>query len=97
LFNIRSSAGAQAHRLAQHVLEWFDLTVSGPQLELGIGRRPEVDEKFLAAIVQFDRGDDLRVAPIQVFGEPENRRQDAYDGAHLWPERGVLLVRFLRG
>ena len=47
--------------------------MSGPQLELGIGRRPEIDEIFLAAIVQFDRGDDLRVAPIQVFDEPENR------------------------
>jgi len=73
------------------------LTVSGPQFELGIGRRPEIDKIFLAAIVQFDPGDHLRVAPIQVFGEPENGRQHAYDGAHLRPERGVLLVRFLRG
>jgi hypothetical protein len=96
LFSIRSSAGAQAHRLAQHVLEGFDLTVSGPQLELGIGRRPKIDEIFVAAIVQFDSGDNLRVAPIQVFGEPENRRQHAYDGAHFRPERGVLFVRFLR-
>ena len=44
-----------------------------PELELGIGRRPEIDEKFLAAIVDLDRGDDLRVAPIQILGEPENR------------------------
>ena len=73
------------------------MPVSGPQLELGIGRRPQIDKIFVAAIVQFDPGDHLRMAPIQVFGEPENRRQHAYDGTHLRPERGVLIVRFLRG
>src|SRR2546426_1312234 len=61
LFSIRNSAGAHADRLAHERLEWCYLAMGGPQLQLRLCRRPKLDEIFLAAIVQLDTCDDLRV------------------------------------
>ena len=75
LFSIRSSAGAHADGFAHERLERFDLTMRGPELELGVAGCAKFDEVFLAAVVQLHAGDRLRVAAIERFGQPENRGQ----------------------
>jgi hypothetical protein len=83
LFSIRSSTGAQADGFSQRAFERRYLTMGGPELELGVARCAELDEIFLAAVVQFDASHRLCVAAIERFGEPKNRRQNANSAAPL--------------
>src|SRR4051812_32866651 len=66
LFNIRSSTGTQADRFAQHVFKRFNLTVGRPELELGVARRSQFHQVFLATIVQLDGRHHLRMTAIEV-------------------------------
>ena len=50
----------------------------GPELELGIAARAQLYERILPAIVQLHRGERLRVAAIQPFGQPQDRRKRAH-------------------
>ncbi len=43
-----------------------------PELELGVARRPQLQQVVVAAIVQLQAADRLRVAAIQTLGEPQN-------------------------
>ncbi len=43
-----------------------------PELELGISGGPDLQQGIIAAIVEFHAGDGLRMAAIQVFGQPQN-------------------------
>jgi hypothetical protein len=73
LFNIR---GGPAHfdskGLLKETLERDGVPVGGPQLELGVGLGPQLQQRVLAPVVQLDAADRLGVAPIQAFREPQN-------------------------
>jgi len=51
----------------------------GPELELGIARRPHLQEGIVAAIGEPDVGDGLRVTAVETLGEPENRGERTDD------------------
>ena len=68
----------------------------GPELQLGIARRAKFDEKFLAAVLQLHGADGLRMAPVQGFGQPQDRGQVPDRVAQLGPQRREFLVRFFR-
>jgi len=70
-------ADFDSERLADHALEGRDLSRRGPQLELGVSRRSQLQERVLSAIVKFDPGDRLRVAAIEVLGKTQHRRERA--------------------
>jgi hypothetical protein len=78
LFSIRGSAGAQPDRFPDYLLEWGDLPMRRPQLQLGIACGAQLDEIFVAAIVQLHAGDDLRVAAVEGFGEAQDGAQDSH-------------------
>jgi hypothetical protein len=67
------------------------MTIGGPQFEFCFARRSQLQQGIVAAIVEIDAGDDLGVAAVQTFREPDNRRQDA-DGA---PQRARQLAKSL--
>lgn len=71
--------------------------MGGPELELGVARCAELDEIFVAAVVQFDTRHRLRVAAIERLGEPKNRRQCADGAAPFRSQRAEISVRFLWG
>src|SRR5688572_22733617 len=96
LFSIRGGSGAQANRFAQRPLEGLDLTLSGPEFELGVARRAQFDEKFLSAIVQLDAAHHLRMAAVERFGEAENGREGADGPPLLGTERAEPDVRLSR-
>src|SRR5438094_4100014 len=54
LFSIGHSPGAHADRLAHERLQRLNLTMGGPQLELGVARRSKFDEIFGASVVQLN-------------------------------------------
>jgi hypothetical protein len=92
LFSIRDSTGAQADRLCQRALERRYLTMGGPELQLGVARCAKFDEVLLAAVVQFDTRDHLRVAAVERFGEPQNRGQRTNRPARLRVQRAEVRL-----
>jgi len=46
-----------------------------PYFELGVARRPQLQQIVVAAIVELEAGDRQRVAPIEALGEAQHRRQ----------------------
>ena len=58
-----------------------------PELELRVARRPHLQQRVVAAIVQLDAGDGLRVAAIEALGQPENGGERA-DGLPARAGRG---------
>jgi hypothetical protein len=59
LFNIGLPADFHAERLPEDPLESARMTRSRPELELGVARRSELQERIVAAIVELDAGDRL--------------------------------------
>src|SRR5258705_814518 len=72
LFNIALPADFDSDRLAHHPLEGPDLTCGGPQLEICVSGRSQLQERILPAVMKFDAGDRLGMAAVQVFGESEH-------------------------
>jgi hypothetical protein len=68
-----------AQRLADDALERSRVPLGGPQLELGIAARTHLEERVLTAIVEVDGRDGLRVAAVEVFGQPQHGAQRADD------------------
>jgi hypothetical protein len=52
-------ASLDAERLANQPLEGGGVPRRRPQLELGVAARPELKQRVLPAIVQFEPGDGL--------------------------------------
>jgi hypothetical protein len=74
LFNIRGGpAHFDAKRLFDEALERDRVTIGGPQLELGVGLGPQLQQGVFAPVVQLDAADGLRMAAVQALGQPEDR------------------------
>jgi len=68
--------------------------VGGPELELGVAFRAELNVQPCVGWRDFETGDHLRVAPIEPFGEADNRPEQAHDAAFGFgqtAEAGVIL------
>jgi len=68
----------------------------GPDLELGVARRPHLQQVVVAAIVELERADALRVAAIEAFGQPENRGERAHRATLLALQIAEAVVAALR-
>ena len=66
-----------------------------PELEFGVACRSQLQQSIVAAIVQLEACDRLRVAPIEAFGEPQHRRQTSNATAPLSLKVAVLVVAAL--
>src|SRR3989442_11639891 len=75
LFNICDSAHFDAKGFAEEPLERRRMTAGRPQLELRVTRRANLQQAVVAAIVEVEGGDGLRVAAIEAFGEPQDGRE----------------------
>ena len=58
------------------------MTLGGPELELGIARRPNLQQRIVAAIVELEARNRLGVAAIEVFRQAKDRREPS---DHLAP------------
>src|SRR5688572_23506800 len=96
LFSIRSSTRAQSDRISQCEHERRRLRMTGSLVEFGLVRCAELDETFLAAIVDFETSGRLRVAAIERLGKPQNCGQCADDAARLRAQLAEVGVRFSR-
>ena len=67
-----------------------------PEFQLRVARRPQLQQIVVAAVVQFEAGNRLRMAAIEAFGEPQNGGQGADAAAHRTPQVGEAVVFALR-
>ncbi len=73
------------------------MPVRGPRFELGVTGRADADPQRFALPRHVHRLDDLRVAAIEAFGQPNERPKQAYRtavGRREILESLVILLRF---
>src|SRR5471030_919029 len=62
LFSICVAADLDAERLSRQAFEWSGVARGRPELQLRVARRPQLEKIVVAAIVELEAGDGLRVA-----------------------------------
>jgi hypothetical protein len=87
----------EADGRAEHILERGHMAVRGPELQLRIACGAEPRQVIVAARVQVDTGDRLRVAAVEPFGQSYHGRQKANDAPQRSAELTVSFVRLLGG
>ena len=78
-------------------LERRHVPMCGPQLQLRIAVCAKPGEVVVAARKEVNPGERLRVAPIEAFGKPDDRRQHPHGPAQRAVQIPVPLMRFFRG
>src|SRR5476649_259382 len=78
LFSICVAADLDAERLSRQAFEWSGVARGRPELQLRVARRPQLEKIVVAAIVELEAGDGLRVAAIEALRQPQDRRQRAH-------------------
>jgi hypothetical protein len=68
----------------------------GPKLKFSVARGPQLQQPVVAAIVQLEARDRLRVAPIEPFCQPQHRCQMPNRAAALLLEVAVVLMAAFR-
>src|SRR3984893_8285290 len=96
LFNMSLPADLHSERLADHALERRGLPVGRPQLQFGVAGGQELQQHVVAAIVELDPGDRLRMTAIEVLGQAQYRRERAYDPTLPAAQSPEILVPNLR-
>jgi hypothetical protein len=72
------------------------VTRRGPQLQLGIARGAQLQQIVVAAVVQLEAGDGLRVAAIEALGQTQDRGQRADGPPQPAPQIAEAVVLALR-
>ena len=67
----------------------------GPEFQLRVARRPQLQQVVVSAVVNLDAVDGLRVTAIQTFGEPQDRRERADRAPRPAPEIAEAVVAAL--
>ena len=67
-----------------------------PELQLRVARRAQLQQVVVAAIVELEAGDGLRVAAIEALREAQNRRQRADRAPRAAPQVAEAVVPPLR-
>jgi len=67
-----------------------------PDLELGVASRSDLQQIVVAAVVQLETRDDLRVAAVEALGQPQNRGKRAHCPTRAASQIAKALVRALR-
>src|SRR6185295_2785111 len=90
------AADFEPQRFAGHAFERGRVARRGPQLELGVAGGAQLQQVVVAAIVDVEAGDALRMAAIEALGEPQHRRQRADDAARAPRQIAEPLVLSFR-
>jgi hypothetical protein len=90
------AADLDAERLPRQSFEWRGMAGGGPELQLRVARGAQLQQVVVAAIVEFEAGDRLRVAAVKALGQPQDRRERAHGSPGAPPEVGEAVVLPLR-
>ena len=67
-----------------------------PELQLGVARGPQLEQVVVAAIVELQAGDGLRVTAIEALRQAQDRGERAHRGPRVPPQLAEALVLSLR-
>jgi hypothetical protein len=70
---LNGAADFETKRFAGEAFERCGVARRRPQFELGVAAGPNLQQVVVAAIVELDAADALRVAAVEALGEAENR------------------------
>src|SRR5712692_9116643 len=96
LFSICVAADFDSERLPRHALERRRMPRDGPELQLHIARRAQLHQVVVAAIVELQAGDGLRVTAVEALRQPQYRGERANRGPRPPPQQAEALVLSLR-
>ena len=68
----------------------------GPEFELRVARRSNLQQIVVAAIVQLEAADDLRMAPVEALGQAQNSCKRANNAPRPTLELAEIFVPPLR-
>ena len=68
------------------------MSLRGPELELRVACRPDLQQRVVAAVVEFEAGDRLGVAAVEILRQPEDRGEPPDDLAPFSPELPEIRV-----
>jgi hypothetical protein len=68
------------------------MALGGPEFELRIAGRSNLQQRVVASIVKFDARDRLGVAAIEIFRQAKNRGEPPHDLASLPPEQAEVRM-----
>jgi hypothetical protein len=68
------------------------MTLGGPELELGIARRPNLQQRIVSPVVELEAGNRLGMAAIEIFRDSENGGEPPHDLAPLPSEQTEIRV-----
>ena len=90
------TAHLDAQRLANHPFEGGGMSRRRPELQFRVAGRPQLEQPVVAAVVQLEVGHRLRMAAVEAFSEPEDRRDRPNRLPSLTPELAIFCVPPLR-
>src|SRR5476649_1238462 len=67
LFSICVAADFDPERLSCETFEWRGMPRGRPELQLRVARRPQLQEVVVAAVVELEAADRLRVTAVETF------------------------------
>ena len=82
----------ESDRLAEHIFEGRDVSICGPQLELGVARRAQAGQVVVAPGIEVDARQRLGVAAVETFGEAHHGREPLDRLAQRSLQLGVPVV-----
>jgi hypothetical protein len=77
------------------MLERCQVAVRGPDLELGVAGRAQLQQQVVAAVAQLEARDHLGVAAVEALGQAQDGREPAYAAPEIRWQLGVLRLRLL--
>jgi hypothetical protein len=96
LFNISVPADLDTKGLPREPFERRRVPRGRPQLQLRVAGGPHLEQIVVAAIVQLQPADGLRVAAVQALGKSQDRGQRANGSPHAAPQAAKAIVAALR-
>jgi hypothetical protein len=72
------------------------VAIRGPDLQLRVARRAQVQEEVVASIAQIERGDHLSVTAFEAFGDAQDGGEQPHGAPAIGRQIGVLGLRLLR-
>jgi hypothetical protein len=91
-----NAAHFEAKRLAGEPFERHQRSRRGPQLELRVAGGPQLQQVVVAAVVELEAGDRLRVAAIEALGETQHRGKRSHRPPHPARQTAESFVLALR-
>ena len=86
------AADLNAERLSRQAFEGRGVPRGCPELELRVARRAQLQQVVVAAVVELEAGNGLRVTAIEAFRQPQDRGQRAHRPPGAPPQVGKAVV-----